>query len=158
MKPMKKVIAALLVANALSGCYMQKFYVEQPDVSMSDDKRPVVKHFKAQERSWWLFNGLVPLIQPNLNDIVKREAVGRPVKNLKITHEMTPLDFVLTYGLMAGWVTGVTSIYPNKADIIFPSAIAVVLAFPRFATITLEGDVVNAKPKGPANEYTDDED
>ena len=154
---MKKLVAAFLVAQALSGCYMQKYAVDQQDVAMSDDKRPVVKHFKTQERSWWLFNGLAPLMQPDLDAIIKREAVGRPVKNLTITHEMTPTDFVLTYGLMAAWVTGVTSIYPTKADIIYPSAIAVVLAFPRFMTITFEGDVINAKPKGPANNYTDED-
>ena len=158
MTAFKKLALATLLATQLSGCYMQKFATEQPDVQLSDDRRATTKKFSVQERSWWLFNGLMPLISPDLDAIIKREAVGKPVKNLKITQAMTPADFILTYGLMAAWVTGVTTIYPTKNDIIYPSAIAVVLAFPRFLTVTIEGDVVNAKPKGPANDYTGDED
>lgn len=158
---MKKFAIALLAASLLSGCYSQMIYADQPDdgvvaMTKNPDLRSVpIQRFQREERATYILNGLLTVSQPNVSSIVKQESLGKSVQNLTVRSEQTVTDLILTYSPMVASVAAGYALYqannPATANpmMLFPAVLGVLLTFPQYRTVTVEGEVLAREKKQP---------
>lgn len=148
---MKKLIAALLVASTLTGCYSLTYTSGyQPDgaaVTFSrDPEAKVVNHFRAEHRAVWLAGGLLGLSQPDVQGMIRREAMGHKVQALSIHSEQSFVDGLITVGAgVAGLLLIQALTAPQGAAAVpqFPYyTLLLALLIPQTRTVTVEGDVL----------------
>ncbi|MGQ9631154.1 MAG: hypothetical protein ACUVXI_12730 [bacterium] len=95
---MRKAIPIILIAVLLTGC--ASLSLKSSGV-LSEDIKPsqTLRHFSRTSQALWII-GLVPLMKPDLEDIIRSEvkgAGGNGVANLSIKDEVQVLDIIISY-------------------------------------------------------------
>jgi hypothetical protein len=88
--------------------------LEKP-VSMTKMADSPNEHFVMHKHAFWLFEGLIPLSLPEIDEVVGRMVVNHAgVQNLKITTKFSLLDFFLS-GITGGVIYSQSVIIEGEA-------------------------------------------
>lgn len=137
-----RTLLALAMAATLStpGCYSVKYQVEDSPtpVEMTHGSGRFRYHFKEEGRHYFMVYGLLPIAQDKTETVLAKHMVrGSRISNLKVTHQMSIWDYLISVGVNFVVILGLTPAFgPMAVYVAGPLGLGT-------RTVTYEGDVID---------------